>query len=178
MQFIWVIFVVFLTTGARADAEEWKLSLGVGAANTSSTVEEQEEPLLTFTAPSIEVSAIYSLTDFWQIGLTTSWGPTFGHSEGMSHALNMNLEGRFILDALTWVPYLSFGSGGWARETFEEGSRQWRFDASVFGGFGVDYRPQRDWSVGLLARGHVMVTDLERTVGPFDAQLLLSIYLD
>lgn len=150
----------------------------MGVANTSSTIAGQDEPLFTITAPSVELSAFNSLTDFWQIGLTTSWGPTFGHTDGMTHSLNANLEGRFILDALTWVPYLSFGVGGWARETFDEGSRAWTLDASVFGGFGVDYRVQRDWSVGLLARGHMLITDTHETIGPFDVQLLFSLYFD
>jgi len=162
----------------QANTGEWKLSLGVGVANTSSTNTPEDEPLLTVTAPSIEISAINSLTDFWQIGLTANWGPTFGHADGMTHALNVNLEGRFILDALTWVPYLSFGIGGWARETPAENERTWRLDASLFGGFGVDYRPQREWSLGLLARGHVLVTDIDGTVGPFDAQILFSLYFD
>ncbi len=124
------------------------------------------------------MSAINSLTDFWQFGLSANWGPTFSHLEGITHGVNVNVEGRFVLDALTWVPYVSFGLGGWARETLIANDHSWQLDASLFGGFGIDYRPQRDWSVGFLARGHMLITDLENTVGPFDAQLLFSLYFD
>jgi hypothetical protein len=89
--------------------------------------------------------------------------------------MTLQLEGRFVIDALTWVPYLAFGGGAWARHEANEG---WRVDGSIYGGFGIDYRPARAWSVGFLARGHVLLTDLQRSTGPFDAQILVSIYLD
>ena len=170
--------MTFLASQVQANAGEWKLSLGLGLSNESTTIEGEDEALLLVTAPTIEVSGVLALTDYWQLGLTANWGPTFGHSEGVTQTLNTNLEGRFVLDALTWVPYLSFGVGGWARERFIDTTSTWRIDASVFGGFGIDYRPQRDWSIGFLARGHVLVTDPEGTIGPFDAQVLGSFYFD
>ena len=169
---------LWLGPHALANAGEWKLNVGLGVANTSSSTTGSEESIYTVTAPTVEVGGVLSLTDFWQIGVAANWGPTFGDPHGTTHTLNVNLEGRFILDALTWVPYLAFGVGGWNREIGNSGTREGRLDASVFGGFGIDYRPQRDWSIGFLARGHVLVTDIDATIGPFDAQILGSFYFD
>lgn len=165
-------------TEPHANSGEWKVSAGIGVANTSATVKESEEPSLLVTGPTAELGCIVSLTDYWQAGLTVNWGPTFGYEEGVSQSWNANLEGRFVLDALTWVPYLSFGLGGLVRELPDGNGSAWRADASLFAGFGIDYRPKREWSVGFLARGHAVFTDETNPVGPFDAQIMASMHFD
>jgi hypothetical protein len=167
----------FCLPAASADQGEWKLSGRLGLATLTMTQEGAEEVTTNLIAPTVEFGALYALTDFWQLGLSVGGGPQFSDST-VSPALSAQIDGRLIIDALTWVPYLAFGAGALARKDVSEEGRTWRFDPSIYGGFGVDYRPARSWSVGLLARGHMVLTDLERTAGPFDVQLTFSTYLD
>ena len=176
----WVLGILCLLVclpAASADQGEWKLSGRLGLATLSVTEEGAEEARGNVILPTVEFGALYALTDFWQLGLSIGGGPEFLEST-IAPALWAQIDGRFIIDALTWVPYLAFGAGAFFRQDVSEDGRSWRFDPSIYGGFGIDYRPARSWSVGLLARGHMILTDLGRTSGPFDAQLTFSAYLD
>ncbi len=53
-----------------------------------------------------------------------------------------------------------------------------RFDATAHLGGGVEYRPDRSWSLGLVFRYHATLTDLTGTVGPFDLSVTYSFYSD
>ncbi len=116
----------------------------------------------------------YALTDYWQLGLAVTSGaevlaPDSPH--GLAHVL---LDGRFVLDALTWVPFLTFGVGA----LFREADIGHETDMTAHLGLGVDYRPSRRWSFGLIIRYHFTLTDFTRTVGPVEISFGARLYLD
>jgi len=153
---------------ARADQGEWQFGAGGGAYMGAATDDGGR------VAPIGALSVTYALTDYWQLGLGVVAGaevlaPTGPH--GLAHVL---LDGRFVLDAMTWVPYFTFGVGALIRDD----PLDQRTDMTAHVGLGVDYRPSRQWSAGLIARYHFVLTDFAATVGPVEISLGVRFYLD
>ncbi len=170
---------------ARADQGELALSLGLTTLQVSASglsdgagADDLSAGRLGFLA---HAGLTYSLTDYWQVaGLVEGGAGLLGgpDPEGLFQVL---VDGRFVLDALTWVPYLTAGGGLLVRTLgpdayYDQGAPRPRLDATIHVGLGVDYRPRRDWALGAVARYHVVLTDLARTTGPVALTLTGSLF--
>ncbi len=162
----------------RAHAEEGETTWSFGLAGLAWVTDVADEDL-TRQAPLLHVGWRYALTDFWQLGAAARGGVAFGGDpdlEGVAQAFG---EARYILDALEWVPFLAAGVGGLLRTSGPDayaGGDGPALDLSVHAGLGFDYRPSRDWSVGLVGRYFALLTDLDDTTGPFDITLTYSVF--
>ena len=159
---------VSLSGPALADKGEWELAVGLGTHLGSDVTEGMT------VAPTAQVGVTASLTDYWQLGLGFIGGAEVlapNSPMGQTHVI---LDARFVLDALQWVPYVTFGVGALIRESEPD----WRTDLTGHIGLGVTYRPSRKWGVGIIARYHIALTDLDRTTGPVELSFAGHFYLD
>ena len=89
---------------------------------------------------------LYDLSDLWGLGAglhsrVFSADGNYGSSLGSRTAIT--LDGRFVLDALQWIPSIGAGVGvGYGTGV----GNTWMPWAHL--DLGVDYRPARTWSVG------------------------------
>jgi hypothetical protein len=124
-----------LALAAPAWATEGEHEISVGAAASS---------LGGAMLAGADARWLYDLTDFWAIGagLHDRWA--WGHLPlGVQAA---TFEGRFVLDALQWIPSIGAGVGvgvvSNAGPSFT-GVPWAHLDV------GVDYRPSRKWAIGV-----------------------------
>ena len=166
--------------GARAEADEWTVSLGAFYRGLSTH---------DATAGAGYINALgaagafrYGLDDFWQLGGSLHAGIALGTPPGASGASSIGFLGtasvelHWVVDIVTWVPYLTLSAGALARAGGPTDGV--RLDALVGVGGGIDYRPDRSWSVGLVARAEFPVTDLARTPVTYFATLTWSTYFE
>jgi hypothetical protein len=177
-----VAAALLLAVPAGAGADEGELRVSVGAGVLLPVTALDAETSLTRPTPILDVAAVYAITDFWQIGLALRGGVALGGGrdpEGVGHVL---LDGRFVIDALTWVPWLTFGAGLLVRQDGTDaylGSGSGPdVDPTAHVGLGVDWRPARQWSLGAVARYHLVLTELDVTTGPVEISLFGSLYFD
>lgn len=168
------VSLLFGAGAARAESGEWTLWGGLGGqwsqvGNAAGDVDDR------WVLPSLEIGAVLALDDYWQIGVSCSAGPSFLGDASPEPAERFGVEARFIIDALTWVPYLSAGVAAVVHHQ-EVGAA--RLDGALFGGFGMDYRPQRAWSLGGFGRAWATVTGPSHTSLTLDFQVVFSFYVD
>ncbi len=163
-----------------AAAEEGESAWSVGAGLMTFTHARPEGTVVRL-APIADVAYRYAVDDFWELGVAPAAGPGFGGdypAEAVGRAL---FETRYVIDALTWVPYLCFGIGVLARgdgPSKWDGHQQPSVDMTGHAGLGVEWRPARSWSLGLVAKYHATITDLDQTVGPIEVGFSASWYVD
>jgi hypothetical protein len=120
----------------------------------------------------------FGLDDFWQIGATLDAGGFIARNEAQALDDNVGLWGsarldvRWIVDVLTWVPFveLSAGLAVRGREPAATGGAtssefRWspaRLDLVTLLSLGLDWRPARSWSIGGRVGGGALLTDLAR----------------
>lgn len=158
--------LLLLAPAARAEEGELALSLGAGAWLGSTTVDDQE---VFSTAPTGVVALRYGLDDFWQIGGSLVAGVALSGDHDPGLLAMAHVEAYYFLDVVTWVLWAVAGAGVLARDAHPDvlsaaatGSKP-GFDASAVVGLGLDYRPEREWSVGVTFRYELVLTDLDRT---------------
>lgn len=97
----------------------------------------------TVTSPvgGLDVRWLYDLSDFWAIG-AGAHSRFFGNN-GLATRSALTFDGRFVLDALQWIPSVGAGVGVGYGTGVGNAVVPW---AHV--DLGVDYRPARTWSVG------------------------------
>jgi hypothetical protein len=112
--------------------------------------------------------------DSWQVGGIVRGGglcPIGERCHGIGQA---SIEGRFVFDALTWVPWIAIGTGVLVRADKAAS----HVNPLVHAGLGVDWRPSREWSVGGAVRYHLQVLDLSQTIGPIELAFSAAFYFD
>ncbi len=130
---IWAAaIVVALASAPAAFATQGEHEVSVGAAGGTAT----DGPW-----GGLDARWLYDLTDFWAIGAGI-------HDRLLWNALPagrqaVTFEGRFVVDALQWIPSIGGGVGGAIRSGGGVGFAPW---AHV--DVGADYRPNRKWGVG------------------------------
>ena len=142
---------------------------------------QAQEPTLTRLAPILELSYRYAVDDFWEFGGQLGVGAGLGADHQSEFVGHVAFESRYVIDALTWVPYLCIGLGALWRS---DGPRAWAggpehaVDVTAHLGLGVEYRPARSWSIGLAAKYYLVLTDMAETTGPVHLNVSASWYLD
>lgn len=121
----------------------------------------------------VGVSGAYSFDAYWAFAgsLRAGVGDFSGTMSAVVHGL---VEARYVIDRMTWRPWLAIGVGALYRSSLPQtGSRPknlgHKVDATVHAAGGVDYQLSAQWSLGALLRYNVIVTEpWGRSVGPFD----------
>lgn len=111
----------------------------------------------------------YGLTDFWTLLADATYA--FFPAE-VEHLSFVRVGATYTIDALEWVPWVGLAVGGYVLPDADS-----RFDGGASVGVGVDYRPQRGWSVGVDVWYHALFTHLDRTPATLTVGLRLSWYL-
>ena len=164
---------------ARAEAGELAVSLGAGAWVGAATVGDRE---IVTTAPTGLVSLRYGLDDAWQLGgsVAVGVGLSGDHDPGLLGLAH--LEAYYFLDVITWVLWAVAGVGVLARDAHPDAlagtDSALGLDASAVVGLGLDYRPERTWSVGGVVRYELVLTDLDRTAPTLHAALAWTLYFE
>lgn len=171
------IFLIIVLVGsaseARAEADETVLWGGLQSVSWT-----RSEAGTTTSAAAVTgvIGARYGIDDFWEVGAQIGGGAnltetTLGAPLGLA-----TLEARYIIDALTWVPWVCAGVGAVLRGEASDPVR--RVDMAGHLGAGTDYRPERAWGLSLSARLHAPFTDAERSYGPLEVTLAYAWYLE
>jgi hypothetical protein len=161
-----------------AEQGEHALSAGVGLLTMAHPAEVGPEQRF---APVAEIAYRYAVDDFWELGGNVGVGIGVGGDVPEASVGFMFFESRYVIDAMTWVPYLCVGLGALLRE---DGPRVWAgergptLDLTGHAGLGVEWRPARSWSLGLVAKYHLALTDVMGTTGPIHVGFSASWYLD
>ena len=162
-----------------ASAEQGEHALSAGAGLLTMAHAPGVGPEQRF-APVIEVAYRYAVDDFWELGANLGAGVGIGGEVPEASLGFIAFESRYVIDALTWVPYLCFGLGALLRE---DGPRAWSgdggptLDVTGHAGLGVEWRPARSWSLGLVAKYHLALTDAVGTTGPIQVGFSASWYI-
>jgi len=151
-------------SAARAETGELALSLGAGTWVGSATVGDSE---IVTTAPTGVVALRYGLDDFWQIGASVAAGVGLSADHDPGFLGLAHLEAYYFVDIITWVLWGVAGVGVLARDAHPDvlagTASAPALDLTAAVGLGLDYRPDRDWSVGGVFRYTFVLTDLDRT---------------
>lgn len=157
------------STPARAEDDEWALSVGPAFRGISEAVGDGDTQLRA--APGALVRVRYGIGDFFQLGASLDAGvalPT-GHNSALAPIAAALFEVHYVLDIVTWVPFVSAGIGALMRggvppegvmKDLDDG--ELRVDLAVTVGGGLEYRPAREWAIGFAGRYELVVSDFDR----------------
>ena len=173
-----VLALCFTATSVHAEQGEHALSVGISWL----TLTHPDAGEASFRmGGAADLGYRYALDDFWEIGGVITLGVDAGGDPKAGFIGHALFETRYVIDALTWVPYLCAGVGALARtsspHTWVEGSHV-SVDLSAHAGLGVEWRPARSWSLGIVGRYHLVPTDFSATKGPIQLSFLINWFLD
>jgi hypothetical protein len=172
------VAMLVVASSSRADAEagEWGLSLGPSVLGASETGPDSDTALRLFWG--LQGRIRYGLDDFWQLGGSVDIGVSSPHAATGSTVL---AEIHYVIDIVTWVPYVSFAVGGRLREAIPTGvveATETAFDLILAFGAGLEYRPARDYALGVSGRYELLPTDIDRTDFAFQTGLNLTLFFE
>jgi hypothetical protein len=160
---------------ARAEADEWAWSLGAGLRGLIEAPTEDAESTSRY-AVGLTSRLRYGIDDFWQAGLSVDLGLTVDDAAFVGSAL---AELHYIVDIVSWVPFLTVGVGALVRDgTPSAAGPALRTDLVVAFGGGVEYRPDRDFAIGLSGRYELVPTDYSRVDGCFQVALSYVLFFE
>jgi len=159
---------------------EFRFTGSVATYSTTTTIDDEGTLLPHFFVLG-NVALSYFFDEYWGISAAVRGGGALAGDapEGIVHGL---VEARYVIESMTWAPWLAIGIGALYRTRGTEAYKgneaaAGRVDLTVHAGGGLDYRPSRDWSVGLVVRYNLTLTDdLARFVGPIEIALHASYY--
>ncbi len=161
-------------------AGQVRVSGGITTYSTTTTLDDDGTLLAHFFVLG-DVSLTWSITEYWELSASIRGGGALAgdQPEGIVHAI---LDCRYVIDALTWVPWLTMGVGALYRTRgtaayLGDESAAGALDMTAHAGLGVDYRPESNWSIGAVVRYNFAITDdISRVVGPIELSLSASYY--
>jgi len=169
---------------ARAEADEWGVSLGPSVLGVSESLPNAQADAQPDTQAlrlfwGLEGRLRYGLDDFWQVGGSLDLGVASPHAAIGATAL---AEVHYVIDIVTWVPYVSFGFGMALRTSVPKAQAgagaETALDLVLAFGGGLEYRPDRDYALGLSGRYMLVPTDLDRTDLAFQTGLNLTLFFE
>ncbi len=170
------VLVVGLGQRASAEAEEWGLSVGPSLVGASESFDTGESELRLFWGAQGRIR--YGRDDFWQLGGSLDVGVSSPHAATASTLL---AEIHYVIDILTWVPFVSIGCGAKIREsvpTSTDAPTETALDLVLAFGAGLEYRPSRDYALGISGRYELLPTDVDRTDFAFQTGLNLTLFFE
>lgn len=145
---------------ARAEAGESALTLGPLFRGLSEATPDTDAVFRP--AFGLEARYRYGLDDFFQLGLALDLGLATDSATGPAFVGALTAEVHYVIDIVTWVPYVTLGLGTLVRDAVPGASALRPDLIATFGG-GLEYRPARDHAFDLHGRYELALTDLDRT---------------
>jgi len=158
-----VLIALQSTAPAAAAEDEHALTVGPRYAGVFATDEDAH-------GVGLSLGYRYGLSDFFT--LLVDGGYAILPAE-VEHLAFVRVGATYTIDALEWVPWLGLAVGGYVAPDPDT-----RLDGGASVGLGVDYRPQREWSVGLDAWYHALFRQLEEVPAVLTVGVNLTWYLD
>jgi len=172
------VSLVLASAPLRAEDGEWALSLGPGLRVLHETTGDGAGGEITATrfGPSPLVRLRYGVGDFFQLGASLDLGPALAtDTSALAPVAAAFLEAHYFIDIVTWVPFVTLGVGALLRgEVPGDGVR---VDLAVALGGGLEYRPERDYALGLSGRYELVATDFART-DAFSFHLVYTLFFE
>ena len=170
-----LLLFLLATPAAHAEDGEWALSLGPGLRVLAESVPPSGEST-TRWAPGALVRLRYGAGDFFQIGASLEGGaalPT--DASAVAPVAAAFAEVHYVIDIVTWVPFVTVGVGALLRgEVPGEGLRA---DLALAFGGGLEYRPERDFALGISGRYELVATDYDRG-DAFSLSLVYTLFFE
>ncbi len=165
-----------IASRAHAEDDEWALSIGPSYRGLSEAWGDTE---LLRSAPGALARLRYGVGDFFQIGASIEANvalPTDASALGPVGAVF--LEAHYVIDIVTWVPFVSAGLGALVRtQVPDESPDGTRVDLALMVGGGIEYRPERDWAFGFTGHYEFVVTDFDRA-DAFSLALVYTVFFE
>lgn len=158
------LLVAGMTGPVRAEADEWALHVGPGLTGLSERplAADGDEASLRLGL-GLTTGLRYGLSDFWQLGASLDAHLAV---EDAAFLGALYAELHYVIDIVTWVPFLTLGVGARLRDQTPSASGpELRVDLAVTLGGGIEYRPDRDFAFGLEGRYELIPTDFSRAHG-------------
>jgi len=183
VPFVPLCLLVLASATAHAEDGEWALSVGPNYRGLSEAAGDEGATLRS--APGALVRLRYGVGDFFQIGASLDAGIALPTGTSVAAPVIAALfEAHYVIDIVTWVPFVSAGLGALVRGAVPTGALQkdaddaeTRVDLVLTFGGGIEYRPARDWAVGFSGRYELIVTDFDRA-DAFSLSLFYTHFLE
>ncbi len=172
--------VTMLMVMPKAYAEEGEFSLAIGTGLVITTLDEGHTSRDRF-GPLIDLSVMWSLDDFWMLGARLQGALQLEDIDTMGGQGHLTVETRYVIDALVWVPWAAVGFGvlveapASAQTGVNEGLA---YDLTLHLGAGIDYRPERDYALGMSVRYHFAPLSMPEKMGPIEVGIQGSFFFD
>jgi len=175
--------VACCANAVHAEDDEWALSVGPSYRGLS---EATGDDTTTFrSAPGALVRLRYGVGDFFQIGASLDAGVALATDfSNVAPIAAAFFEVHYIIDIVTWVPFISAGIGPLLRGavphegmTKDKDDAELRVDLALTVGGGLEYRPAREWAVGFAGRYELVVTDFDRA-DAFSLTLVYTLFFE
>ena len=110
---------------------------------------------MTGPGGGLSVGYQWGIDDFFNLWVDAGWSgaPADGASAAVSNRVMTTVGVVYHLDSFQWIPYLSTSVGLYSAFTGEEDPR---LALGFELGGGLDYRPAREWSLGLFGMFHAI----------------------
>lgn len=140
-----------LSTRAQAFERQWHAGVDLGYAALS-----WDDSLRSGFGAGVH--GAYGLTDSFNLMLElgASSHPISEQSAWVL-ALNTGVGVAYTLDIVSWVPYIGLLVGGYHFSGANAEKNDFRLGFQ--GALGIDYRPSRNWAVGMQLRYHTFATN-------------------
>jgi hypothetical protein len=155
--------IALLAASARAAQDEHALSLGPRYAGVFTTGDDAH-------GVGLAVGYRYGLSDFFTLLVDGGYAVLPAEPE---HFAFVRVGATYTIDALEWVPWLGLALGGYVAPNPDA-----RLDGGASAGVGLDYRAQREWSVGVEVWYHALFRQLDTVPAVLTAGLNLTWYLE
>lgn len=145
--------VSFAAVPARAEADEWALSLGPVYRGLVEPAGDGERTIYRSALGGF-ARLRYGLDDFFQIGGSLDVDLGFANDVSPYAAIAAAFfEVHYVVDIVTWVPYVTLGVGGLMRGAApEDDHTELHVEPALTLGGGLEYRPARDFAVDFSGR--------------------------
>ena len=155
--------VLTLPTAARAGEGEHAFTLAPRYAAMLGPDEDAHGVGLAF-------GYAFGLSDFFTLIADAGYAVLPAEVE---HLAWVRVGATYTIDAIEWVPWLGLAVGGYLVPDADA-----RFDGGASVGGGIDYRPQRSWSIGADVWYHALFAHLDRIPATLTAGLRVTWYLE
>jgi hypothetical protein len=172
----WLLPLLLLlpTATAHAEDDEWALSLGPAVTGLSEAIPDDGSALRW--APGVMARLRYGVGDFFQLGGALDVGLGLPNdTSGLGLVAAAFVEAHYVIDIVTWVPFVSLGAGVLVRD--EVPGEGLRADLALALGGGLEYRPARAYAFGFTGRYELVVTDFDRA-DAFSLALVYTLFFE
>lgn len=166
----------------RAEDGEWALSVGPTFRGLVEATSQEDSVFRPGFGGFARLR--YGIGDFFQVGGALDAGVTLPtDTSDLAPVGSLVLEIHYVIDIVTWVPFVTLGAGVLIRAERPDETGSGPSDPSVIAdllvtaGGGLEYRPARDWALGLTGRYELVVTDFAHA-DAFSVALVYTLFFE